>query len=266
MNTVSEPAPRYEPARDGLLPPQAVRWGIPAAIIGLAVFAAVIVGSSLLSTLSWLPRNDAVGFALMIVFYAVLVAYLFGVSRRRGLGRLSRDFGFELRWVDLPIGVGLAILLRILDVVIVGFVLGVLKLPNLPTSNIELPKSFVWAVIVGLGIASLVAPIVEELYFRGLVMRAIRNFVIRKSRFDGDRTTRTARTISIVVSAVIFAAGHLYEAKNVTMLVVLGIDILLFGLVAGWIATRTARLGPSMIMHIATNALGTVLALSAMQR
>jgi membrane protease YdiL (CAAX protease family) len=249
-----------------MLPAQPVRWGLPAALIGLALFIAIIVGSGLLARVPWIPHTDAVGFSLTLLFYAVLVTYIVAVSRRRGLGRLVRDFGFELRWVDLPIGVGLAILLRIADVLINNLAISTLRLPAAPTSNIDLPKSFVWAVIVGLGVASLVAPIVEELYFRGLVLRAVRNVVIRKSRFEGDRTTRRARTVSILVSAVVFAAFHLYEARNLTMLVVLGLDILAFGLFAGWIATRTRRLGPSIIMHIATNALGVVLALSALPR
>lgn len=263
---MSEPAPKYEPVRDGMLPAQPVRWGVPAALLGLALFVAIIVGSALLARVGWIPHTDAVSFALTLVFYAVLVAYIIAVSHRRGLGRLARDFGFELRWVDLPIGVGLAILLHLVEGVLNSLAISVLKLPTAPTSNIDLPRSFVWAVVVGLGVASLLAPIVEELYFRGLLLRAVRNLVIRKSRFEGDRTTRRARMVSILVSAVVFAAFHLYEARNLTMLVVLGLDILAFGLFGGWIATRTGRLGPSIIMHIATNALGVIVALSAMPR
>jgi uncharacterized protein len=254
------------PQRSGLLPPQHVRWGLPDAAIGLGLFAAIIVGSSLLGSAPWFPRSDATGFALTAVFYAVLVAYVIGVTRRRGLGSLARDFGLELRWVDLVIGVGLAIAVRIAEVVIYNFAIGVLHLPVAPTSNLDLPRSYVWAVIVGLGIASLVAPVVEEIYFRGLLMRAVRNFVIRRSRFEGDRATQRARTLSIVISAVIFAAFHLYEARNLTMLFVLGINILVFGLVAGLIASATKRLGPSIIMHIATNAFATVVLLSDFPR
>jgi uncharacterized protein len=196
----------------------------------------------------------------------ILAAYILVVSRRRGLGSVPRDFGLELRWIDLIIGVALAIALRIITVVIYNFAIGVLRLPDAPTGNLELPKNFVWAVIVGLGIASLIAPIIEELYFRGLLMRAIRNLVIRRSRREGAPTIARARTTSIVVSAVIFAAFHLYEARNLTMLFVLGVNILVFGLIAGAIATRTERLGPSLVMHIATNAFGTVLLLSSYPR
>jgi uncharacterized protein len=243
-----------------------VRWGLPDAAIGLGLFVAIIVGSSFLGRAPWYPHSDALGTSLTVVFYAVLVTYAVAVARRRGLGSLTRDFGLELRWVDLFIGVGLAIALRFVAVFIYDFAVGVLRLPAAPTGNLELPKNIVWAVIVGLGIASLIAPIIEELYFRGLLMRAIRNAIIRRSRFDGERTTARARTISVVASATIFAGFHLYEATNLTMLFVLGVNILVFGLVAGAIASRTRRLGPSLIMHIATNAFGTVLLLSSYAR
>jgi membrane protease YdiL (CAAX protease family) len=266
VSIVSEPAPQPSAPRDGLLPPQSVRWGIPDAVIGLGIFVAIIVGSSFLGRASWYPHSDALGTAIMVVFYAILTAYVVVVARRRGLGSLTRDFGLELRWVDLLIGVGLAIVLRFVTVVIYSIAIGVLRLPAAPTGNIDLPKNLVWAVIVGLGIASLIAPIIEELYFRGLLMRAIRNAVIRRSRFDGERTTARARTVSVVVSALIFAGFHLYEARNLTMLFVLGVDILIFGLIAAAIASRTRRLGPSMVMHNATNAFGTVILLSTYTR
>ena len=266
MSTVSEPAPRPSTPRDGLLPPQAVSWGLPDAALGLGLFVAIIVGSSFLGRAPWFPHSDALGTAITVVFYAVLVAYAVVVARRRGLGSLTRDFGLELKWVDLLIGVGLAIVLRFVTVFIYNFAITALRLPAAPTGNLELPKNFVWAVIVGLGIASLIAPIVEELYFRGLLMRAIRNAVIRRSRFEGERTTARARTISVVVSAIIFAGFHLYEATNLTMLFVLGVNILVFGLIAGAIASRTRRLGPSLVMHIATNAFGAVLLLNSYAR
>ncbi len=192
----------------------------------------------------------------------MLVAYLVAVVRVRGLGSLVRDLGLELRWIDLLIGVGLAVVVHFADVFIYNFAVGVLRLPVAPTSNAELPRSFVWAVIVGLGIASLIAPIVEELYFRGLLMRAVRNLVIRHARFEGTKTTRRATWISVVTSAVVFAGFHLYEARNPTMLFVLGVDILVFGLLAAAVASRTRRLGPSLIMHISTNAFATVVLLS----
>jgi uncharacterized protein len=266
VSSVSESGRRADAPRADLLPPEPVRWGLPDAALGLALLVAIIVGSWLLGHAPWLPHSDALGTAITAVFYAVLIAYAVGIARRRGLGRLSSDFGLELRWIDLLIGVGVAIGVRVADVIVYNFAIGALRLPIAPTGNLELPKNFVWAVIVGLGFASLVAPIVEEIYFRGLLMRAIRNFVIRRSRFQGERTTRRARGLSILISGVVFAGFHLYEATNLTMLFVLGVSILIFGLVAGVLASATKRLGPSIIMHISTNAFGAVILLSSYPR
>ena len=75
------------------------------------------------------------------------------------------------------------------------------------------------------------APICEELFFRGLVLRAI------------DR--RYGRRWAIAGSSVVFAAAH-FEPLQFPAL-------FLFGLVTAVYATRTGRLGPGMWAHMAFN-------------
>lgn len=260
LNTVS--APDHSPQREGTLPPQPVRWGMVAAIVGLAVASALIGAQYLLARAPWIPRSDGVAVTFQVVFYAIVLAFLIVVAKRRGLGSLRRDFGFELKWIDLLIGIGLAVAVQIADALIYYFAINVLRLPVAPTGNLVLPKERWLAVLDGLAVAAFFAPIVEELFFRGLVMRAIRNLVIRRAKFEGPPTTRRAARISVVVSAAIFAAGHLYESRNLTMLFVLGVSIFVFGLITGAIATRTGRLGPSMMTHMLTNGFGIVVLLS----
>lgn len=257
----SEPVSE-SPTREGLLPPTPVRWGLPDVALGLAITAGIIAANVVLSTASWLPVSDAVGVIVAALFYGIVAAFLVAVVRRRGTGSLVRDFGLRIRWVDLAIGLGLAVALKIGDLEVYRFAVGVLGLPNAPTSNASLPHSLVWALIYGIGIATLGAPLVEELFFRGLVLRAVRNFVIQRGK-DGELTTRRATTASVLLSAAVFATAHLYEARNLTMLFVLGVSIFLFGLVTGAIATRTGRLGPSLVTHAITNGFAVVLILTA---
>jgi uncharacterized protein len=237
------------------MPAQPVKWGIPAAAIGLILSEAAIVGQHLLVRVPGFPHLDPIGVALQASFYVLLAVYVVLVGRTRGLGTVTKDFGFELRWIDLPIGIALAIVAHFAIDIAASIAVGVLGLSPSGGSNIVLPSSRVWAIVDGFAIGSLLAPVVEELFFRGLVLRAVRNFVINAARRGGERTVKRAQWISILVSATIFAAVHLYQATSVTELVELAISVFIFGLGAGWIATRTGRLGPSMIAHILNNTL-----------
>ena len=261
VNTMTEP--QDSAPRSGLLPAQRVRWGLPDAVAGLVLTAAIGGGQVLLARAPRLPHGDWVGVTLQTLFYLLIAAFLVLVSKTRGLGRIRRDFGFELRWVDLLIGVGLAIVLQVASVLVDQLAFDVLKLPVLPTGNVSLPKSRGWAVFDGLAIGAFLAPIVEELFFRGLVMRAVRNLVIRRAKFEGPATTRRAARVSILVSALVFTAAHLYESRNLTMLFVLGVWIFIVGLVTAAIATRPGRHRPSMIAHILTNGVSAVVVLGS---
>lgn len=80
--------------------------------------------------------------------------------------------------------------------------------------------------VVGLG-----APIVEEIFFRGLARRLI-----------GERLGSLA---AILVSSTIFAATHFQLVQFP--------GLLLVGLTFAWLAARTSRLGPAIACHIAFN-------------
>jgi uncharacterized protein len=75
------------------------------------------------------------------------------------------------------------------------------------------------------------APIVEEIFFRGLVQRSI--------------AARYSDTVALVGSAVMFGLVHFQPLQFP--------GLLLFGLVAGYCAQRTRRLGMSMLAHMAFN-------------
>jgi membrane protease YdiL (CAAX protease family) len=99
----------------------------------------------------------------------------------------------------------------------------------------------------GLGLVVLVlvlvvgAPIVEEIFFRGLVMRSL--------------ARRIGAAWAVPVQALVFAGAHLEGIEFPALL--------LFGLVAGVLARRTGRLGPSIAAHMGFNAF-TVFALVAL--
>ena len=83
------------------------------------------------------------------------------------------------------------------------------------------------------------APIVEELFFRGLLLRSLRAGL-------GPSLPRLAVPLSVVVSAFCFALAH-FEAVQF-------LGLACFGAVLALMAWRWDRLGPSIAAHAAFNA------------
>jgi membrane protease YdiL (CAAX protease family) len=105
-----------------------------------------------------------------------------------------------------------------------------------------------------------IAPIIEELAVRGLVMRSVRNAILRRGRTPpSEERRRLAIDLSIVVSALFFAAIHLHKATDLDSTIRIGVSALVVGLCLGWVATRTGRIGGTIIAHIALNGLGLLL-------
>ena len=152
-----------------------------------------------------------------------------------GSESLIRDFGLRFRPVDVVIGA----------VAGVGSQYGLDYLVYLPfQSNRRLihevgqPAEHLAGLAHGGGVVLLVAvvvvgaPIAEELFFRGLLLRAI--------------SARIGNVWAVGISAVAFGLAH-YEALQLPVLV-------LFGAILGLLVVRTGRLGPSICAHAAFNA------------
>lgn len=101
-----------------------------------------------------------------------------------------------------------------------------------------------FALLVGL--TALGAPVIEEWFFRGVLLRALADL--------GARTGRLGVVLAIVLSAVAFALAH-GEPAQFAGLAALGVVLAL-------IAWRTRRLVPSALTHLSFNAVavGAVIA------
>jgi membrane protease YdiL (CAAX protease family) len=240
-------------------PDSTIRWGLPQFFVGLAVFVVIIAAMNLLALA--LPR----GAQGPLLFVAVLVGYgaLFGTAllaaKRRGIGSLARDFGLRFRPIDLLIGLGIGLAAKIVGVIVAVPLVGLSG--GTPTSNVPLQDDLVWIVLNTVVATTLVAPIVEELFFRGLLLRAVRNGILR-GRATHPRTeppspsrVRSALLGSVLISSAAFMLVHLYQAPDLATLLVLGSSTLLLGLANAALATRTGRLGPGIVAHIVFNGL-----------
>src|SRR3954452_5881306 len=154
------------------------RWGLGDAAVGLLVgwlATAVVVAA-------WAGGNrDANHLSLgaLAAGEAALWLGLLGApiwaSRTKGAGSLAEDFGFSFRWTDAPVGLAAGVACQYLVIWLILFPLGQffskhdLEAPvRQVTDNAHGVSYFVLSVVV-----VVVAPIVEELFFRGLVLRSL---------------------------------------------------------------------------------------------
>jgi len=102
----------------------------------------------------------------------------------------------------------------------------------------------------------LLAPVIEELFFRGLLLRS----VLGVTRANGGGR-RASVAIAVLVSALVFALVHMINTDTPTTAAVVGVSTFVFGIGAGCLAALTSRLGGAIIAHITFNALVVVPAL-----
>ena len=86
----------------------------------------------------------------------------------------------------------------------------------------------------------ILAPLAEEIVFRGAILRTLLGMVSKKNHW-----------VAIMVSAAIFGAAHGNAAQFV--------NALLMGLLLGWMYYRTKSLVPGILMHWVNNTMAYIL-------
>jgi membrane protease YdiL (CAAX protease family) len=182
---------------------------------------------------------------LQVPLWTGLVGAVVWASRRKGVGTLRDDFGFWMRLRDIPNGIATGFIgqLLITLVVIPLYDLFGVDLDKVGETAERLTERAVGVVdvvllvvIVGVG-----APIVEELFYRGLWMRSI------------ERRTGS-RAVAVLGSSVLFGAMHLQLFDFPSLA--------LAGLLFAWLAMRAGRLGPAIWAHVGFNLTAVIALLS----
>jgi hypothetical protein len=135
--------------------------------------------------------------------------------------------------------------------VVVGIALLVLipALRHGNPNNVSLHGRPTAEVVTLIIVAVLVAPPIEELIFRGLLLRTL--------------LRRMAFWPAAAISTGCFAVLHLYEVNGGASRILLFASIFVFGYGQCLLVRWTGRLGTSIVAHAATNAVGVVIALAA---
>lgn len=165
-----------------------------------------------------------------------------------GLLRLS------IRPIDLVWGLGVGLLSRA-----VASLIEILGFGSIGTAGASFGETVYdgWWLFGALVAPVLLAPFVEELFFRGLVLRGVYGRVATLG------AARCAAPIAVGVSGLTFALMHLVTidpGSTVTVLVV-GASTLIFGLAAAALALATGRIGGAIVAHVTFNGLVVVPAL-----
>ena len=217
---------------------------LAAAIGALGVLLGSLLVGRTLGALVAEVAPDVVGFAVAVMLgYGPSVAWAWYVVRRWGGGRPSA-VGVKFRWADLGWGP-----LTWLSAVACQLVMyGVVVLFHIPlASNVEdvsdpdITRVYQVATIVAAVVA---APLVEELIFRGVVLRGF--------------LSRMGPVPAIALQGVIFGFAHSDPTRGAGNLG-LGLILSAVGVALGTSAYLMRRIGPTVVAHAIFN--GVVLAI-----
>jgi len=241
--------------------PESRRWlalgnnfGLAEAIIGLLVgwvLSSVAValfskasGQHVLVTTFGSNVVNLIGLWVGLVGAALYAARYRSPANSGGLWRrMQDDFGLGLRPVDIPIGILVGVvsqyaLTPLLELPLLPFVPHLFTRINQPAKSLTHGVNTPGLVVLGL-LVCIGSPFVEELYFRGLLLRGL---VGRFARFGPGLGV----ALGVVATGVIFGLVHF---EPLELIALAG-----FGMVLSIVALRTGRLGAGMIAHATFNA------------
>lgn len=221
-----------------------IHWGIPDALL-------VWVGAGAIGVFASLPVATAADIDPLYIFGVLLpiqqlasLGALVVVSKAKGQGSLRADFGLEVRAADArsvwfgPAMQGLLWLALLPLVLISGEVENQRLVEELKRSdNVATVALFVLGAVV-------LAPIVEETLYRGLLLRAL--------------LRRVSPGAAVLISSLIFAAVHWLGDPNALRSLP---ALAALGVVLALRAMRTNSLSAPILIHAGFNLTTTVLVL-----
>lgn len=172
--------------------------------------------------------------------------YLVGMwlaSQRAGSGSMVADYGLRFRPIDV-VGLGIGVLCSLVLIRIVYLPLEALwpatfseaKLNENAQDLVDSAGGSTWTVVAVVVVG---APLMEELFYRGLLQRSL--------------ASRYSDWLAVVGVAALFALVHFRPIEIPGLFVI--------GLVFGFAALRTGRLGMAIMIHAGFNATGILQAL-----
>jgi membrane protease YdiL (CAAX protease family) len=201
----------------------------------------VVVPLTFLAGMVGMATGPSILFPLLTAMVGVGAIAWASFYRRPG-ALLGSGFRIGLRPVGPAVLGWLAVFgAQIVLGVIVAALFGPDALPDRGGLPRELVQGPTWSLLLG---AVVVAPVAEELFFRGLLLQGL-------ARSYGPR-------IGVAGSALVFGLFHFSGPSIQTVLPMLSATVV--GLVLGWLFVRTANLTVPVLTHALVNGVALVVA------
>lgn len=224
------------------MPEPARTWGLAHAAGG---FLAGLFATSLVAGL-WVGADgggelDLLGRAVaQVAFWTGLVGSAVLACRRYGTGRLSTDLQLRIVPSDVWVGILAGLVAHRIVLPLVAIVLQpLLGHPDVGAPVRDLIDDTRGPAVVGLFLfVVLGAAVVEELYFRGLVMQAL---------------SRWGTAVAMGGSSIFFGVTHIQDGVSGAGLVLVITSLTVLALVLAGLRLRTGRLGAPIVAHATFN-------------
>jgi membrane protease YdiL (CAAX protease family) len=218
-----------------------------AALYALGGFVVGILGGLLLALVARALDLPDIGILLFNLagLWTGLLGACWLASRRYGTGHIRRDFGLHVRGPDVGWGLLMSLVARVAGaMVVIPFLFGSRRLVgnNQGVYGKVTQSGFTFAIFGAVAVFG--APVIEELFFRGLLLRSL--------------TSVVGTGGAIAIQAVLFGLAHfspLLGLANLSVMAIIAAAGLIFGITAWW-----RRIGTSVVSHGAFNLVSVIAA------
>ena len=234
--------------------PSVIRWGLGDVLIGLALW---LVGG-IVASIVILTTGDGSDTSLTeLSLGALTISLVCGwpgflgwpvvATYWKGQRSLRLDFGLDVRPIDLAWGLLGGFVALVLSSL--GGIIWMLISSDPSPSNTEfLPtKPSVLTAFVIFFLVAICTPVVEELFFRGLFLRAL-----------GRRWNLAT---GVIISSLVFGLFHAQGGTWGQAAFIVGVTATYGAVFALLVIRADGRLGPSILAHMCVNAVGVLGAL-----
>jgi membrane protease YdiL (CAAX protease family) len=238
----------------------------------LAIFTAQADPTDPLGSLNALSTNPVFLVLTALAGYAVWGFAMLITTYKKGLKNFSKEYWFKFKKKDLLIGPGIGLGILVFATGLNWLLSDVVDIDMSGASNTSwlTAQSGAWFIVMAVGLASIIGPFFEELFFRGYAFQGVvkgREKAFNRSEASTNRlylwwvksSYKIRYTLAVIISSVFFGFMHYQGSESFGQWYVVILTGLL-GLVFALTTLRFKRLGPAILAHMTYNGCNLLLA------